>query len=270
MNRDSFENQIGNSLREARVQVPAGAWQAIQAGLPKSSFVQPNNGINFWLSGITALVMLTGLSLYSEFHVDANHEKMALVEPETLGAEPVLDIMVKTVEVDSTEPQTENSNIASDEDNTPIHHASTTQISERTAEINIAEITPKTIDQKAVDTLVFCSGKIYYEVMEEKERTESGENMAVVRIEQLYPMPTTQLDKIMAKYTRTKNVIWLQEEPENMGAWAYMALNYRKPDWICISPKASASPASGSSKASEIRQKNILKRLFGYAKQPVK
>jgi len=126
------------------------------------------------------------------------------------------------------------------------------------------------VQKEAVDTVVFCSGKIYYEVMEEKERTESGENLAVVRVEQLYPMPTNQLDSILAKYREAKNVVWLQEEPENMGAWAYMAMNYRKPNWICISQKASASPATGSSKASEIRQKDIMHRLFAYAKQPVK
>ncbi len=121
-----------------------------------------------------------------------------------------------------------------------------------------------------IDTLVFCSGKIYYEVLEEKESTESGDNMAVVRIEQLYPLPEKQLDAIVEKYKNAKKYIWLQEEPQNMGAWAFIALNYRRVNLECISLKASASPASGSSKTAEIRQKDILTRLFANAKQTVK
>ncbi len=121
-----------------------------------------------------------------------------------------------------------------------------------------------------IDTVVFCSGKIYYEIGEEKERTESGDNMAIVRLEQLYPLPQKQLDAIVAKYGKAKKYIWMQEEPRNMGAWSYMALNYTAVQLECISPKPSASPASGSSKASEARYKANMSRLFVHAKQPVK
>lgn len=131
-------------------------------------------------------------------------------------------------------------------------------------------IDDKDVKVDEVDTLVLCSGKIYYEVLEEKEKTESGGNMAIVRVEQLYPLPETQLDAIVAKYKNAKKYIWLQEEPKNMGAWAYMALNYRKVKLELISRKPSASPASGSSKTAEIRQKRILTTLFENAKQPVK
>lgn len=121
-----------------------------------------------------------------------------------------------------------------------------------------------------IDTLVLCSGKIYYEVLEEKENSESGDNMAVVRLEQLYPLPEKQIDEIIAKYKNVKKYIWLQEEPRNMGAWTFIATNYTKVQWECISRKPSASPASGSSKTAEHRQKQILKTLFSYAKQTVK
>ncbi len=121
-----------------------------------------------------------------------------------------------------------------------------------------------------IDIVVFCSGKIYYEIGEEKERTESGDNMAIVRLEQLYPLPQKQLDAIVAKYGNAKKYIWMQEEPRNMGAWSYMALNYTAVQLECISPKPSASPASGSSKASEARYKANMSRLFVHAKQPVK
>jgi 2-oxoglutarate dehydrogenase E1 component len=121
-----------------------------------------------------------------------------------------------------------------------------------------------------VDTLVLCSGKIFYEILEEKERTESGDNIAVVRVEQLYPLPQAQLDAIVERYARATRHIWMQEEPQNMGGWSYMALAYRKVQLECISPKPSASPASGSSKTSEARQAANLARLFKFAKQPVK
>jgi 2-oxoglutarate dehydrogenase E1 component len=121
-----------------------------------------------------------------------------------------------------------------------------------------------------VDTLVLCSGKIFYEILEEKERTESGDNIAVVRVEQLYPLPQVQLDAIVERYARATRHIWMQEEPQNMGGWSYMALAYRKVQLECISPKPSASPASGSSKTSEARQAANLARLFKFAKQPVK
>lgn len=126
------------------------------------------------------------------------------------------------------------------------------------------------VSVKDVDTLVFCSGKIYYEVLEEKEETESGDNMAIVRMEQLYPLPEKQLDDIIAKYKNAKRYIWLQEEPRNMGAWSFIAVNYTRVKWECISRRPSASPASGSSKAAAHRQKEIMKNLFSYAKQPVK
>lgn len=121
-----------------------------------------------------------------------------------------------------------------------------------------------------IDTLVFCSGKVYYDILEEKEATETGGNIAVVRIEQLYPLPQKQLDDIVEKYKNAKKYIWVQEEPANMGPWSYMAINYRTVQLECISRKASASPASGSTKADNLRQKQVLTELFTYAKQPVK
>lgn len=117
-----------------------------------------------------------------------------------------------------------------------------------------------------VDTVVFCTGKVYYDALEAMEESNSGHNMALVRIEQLYPLPEKQLDAVMAKYKNAKKHIWLQEEPRNMGAWSYMAMNYTKPQWICISRKASASPAAGSSKVSDLRKEAMFKELLVHAK----
>ena len=129
---------------------------------------------------------------------------------------------------------------------------------------------PAVTEVDQIDTVVFCSGKVYYDILEEKEKTESGGNMAIVRLEQLYPMPEKQLDAIVKKYKNAKKHIWLQEEPANMGPWSYMAINYRTVQLECIARKPSASPASGSSKADNERQRKVLTTLFTHAKQPVK
>ncbi len=123
---------------------------------------------------------------------------------------------------------------------------------------------------KDVDTVVFCSGKFYYEILEEKEKTESGENMAVVRLEQLYPLPLKQLQAVIKRYSKAKHFIWAQEEPANMGAWYYMAVNFREVDLKCIAPVATAAPAPGSFQTWAQRHQDNLDNLFKFAKQPVK
>lgn len=114
-----------------------------------------------------------------------------------------------------------------------------------------------------VDTLVFCSGKFYYELKE--KATEMGvDNLAFVRIEQLYPLPQKQIDAIVAKYN-AKNVIWAQEEPKNMGAWTYIAMNLRHIPFVGITRPASAAAAEGSKKLHERRLKQLFADVFQYA-----
>ena len=121
---------------------------------------------------------------------------------------------------------------------------------------------------KEVDTVVLCSGKFYYE-MKVKAKELGITNMAFVRIEQLYPLPQKQIDAILAKY-KAKNIIWAQEEPANMGAWTYMAMNLRKLDLIGITRPASAASAEGSKKLHEKRLAKLFNELFSYAKVTVK
>ncbi|MGY0504350.1 2-oxoglutarate dehydrogenase E1 component [Luteimonas sp. e5] len=74
------------------------------------------------------------------------------------------------------------------------------------------------VDVKKVDRVVVCSGKVYYDLLE--EQTKQGiENVALVRVEQLYPFPRKQLAKELARYPKARDVIWCQEEPQNQGAW---------------------------------------------------
>ena len=124
-----------------------------------------------------------------------------------------------------------------------------------------------TANPKEVDTVVLCSGKFYYE-MKLKAKELGVSNMAFVRVEQLYPLPQEQLEAIMAKY-KAKNVIWAQEEPANMGAWAFMAMNLRNIPLIGICRPASAASAEGSKKLHEKRLAKLYKELFSYAKVTV-
>ena len=117
---------------------------------------------------------------------------------------------------------------------------------------------------KSVDTLVLCSGKFYYEA-KTKARELNSTNMAFVRVEQLYPLPKKQLNEIVKKY-KAKNVLWAQEEPENMGAWSYMAMNFNEVKLIGICRPASAASAEGSKKLHEKRLDHLYERLFSYSK----
>lgn len=122
------------------------------------------------------------------------------------------------------------------------------------------------VNAKQVDTVALCSGKVYYDILEEKERTGSGSNIAVVRLEQLYPLPEKQLEKILSKYKGAR-VIWVQEEPENMGAWTYICYRMRDKNLDVISRPSSGSPAAGSPRIHDFRQKVIMDKLFSYAKE---
>jgi 2-oxoglutarate dehydrogenase E1 component len=117
------------------------------------------------------------------------------------------------------------------------------------------------VSKAKVDTIVLCSGKFYYEAKEKAE--ERGvENAAFIRLEQLYPLPEKQLDKVLSQYKNVKKYIWAQEEPENMGAWTYMAMELKKYNLIGISRHSSAAPACGSSSLHKRRLADLFDRLF--------
>lgn len=121
-------------------------------------------------------------------------------------------------------------------------------------------------DQKAtaknVDTVVFCTGKFYYDLLAKKEEIGGADNIALVRIEQLYPLPHKQLDKIIAKYSNAKKHIWAQEEPENMGAWCHMMRHFTSVKLNVISLAESGAPATGSSKMHAKRHNAIINQVF--------
>ena len=118
-----------------------------------------------------------------------------------------------------------------------------------------------------VDTLVFCSGKIFYDVLEKRDTENKGLNIALVRLEQLYPLPEKQIRALISKYSGAKRIIWMQEEPENMGAWSFISRRLRDIPFEYIGRDESASPAGGSPMIHQFRQEALLNRLFTYARE---
>ena len=113
-----------------------------------------------------------------------------------------------------------------------------------------------------VSRVNFCSGKIYYDLIAEREK-RGRNDVALIRVEQLYPLPLAQLQAIIKKYKKTTVFAWVQEEPANMGAWSYMLRNFKEVKLLLVARPESGSPATGSSKLHALRQAKIIDKAFG-------
>lgn len=111
-----------------------------------------------------------------------------------------------------------------------------------------------------VTKVVLCSGKLYYELLEEREKIEAND-VAIVRIEQLYPLDDIAIKDEIAKYANATQYVWAQEEPANMGAWTYMLWQMHQ-KLTLVSPVPSASTASGSNQVALQRQRETIERVF--------
>jgi len=111
-----------------------------------------------------------------------------------------------------------------------------------------------------VKKVVFCSGKLYYELLEEREAQQAND-VALVRIEQLYPLDDIAIKEEVDKYPNATQHIWAQEEPANMGAWTYMLWQMHQ-KLTLVSPAPSASTASGSNQVALQRQRETVERVF--------
>ncbi len=118
----------------------------------------------------------------------------------------------------------------------------------------------KTLAAKKVTRVILCSGKVYYDLLEKKEETKR-QDVALVRIEQLYPLPEFQLDDVRKKYSNAE-FYWVQEEPENMGANRYIRHSLSGWDLTTISREASASPATGFKTIHDEQQANLIDKAF--------
>jgi len=128
------------------------------------------------------------------------------------------------------------------------------------AEDKFQPIIDDQIDKTRIEKIVFCSGKIFYDLLERREK-DRVKNIAFIRIEQLYPLNREGLNNIINKYN-FKEIIWVQEEPENMGAWSFILSELRDLKIHLISRPPSAATATGSTKKSFAQQQEIIDKVF--------
>jgi 2-oxoglutarate dehydrogenase E1 component len=124
----------------------------------------------------------------------------------------------------------------------------------------------ETADVKKVKSLVFCTGKFYYDLLLVKEETKR-DDVALVRLEQLFPLPSEQMKKIIKKYKHADDVVWAQEEPRNMGAWSHLMMHFDEVSKFRIaSRRFYASPAAGSAVRSKRRHQQVIDYVFDKTK----
>jgi 2-oxoglutarate dehydrogenase E1 component len=115
-------------------------------------------------------------------------------------------------------------------------------------------------DPASVKKVLFCSGKMYFD-LEERKRKDARTDVALVRLEQIYPLPVQQLEALFRKYSRA-TWFWVQEEPLNMGAAGFLQLNLKTLPFGVISRQASASTATGYNKVHIQEQEEIIQTAF--------
>jgi 2-oxoglutarate decarboxylase len=118
----------------------------------------------------------------------------------------------------------------------------------------------------AVERVVLCSGKVYYDLVEARKKA-AVEKVSIVRMEQFYPFPLTRLREVLAKYPAARQLVWAQEEPKNMGGWTFIEARLEKLLPACERPiyvgrAASASPATGSYVIHQAEQSELVNRAL--------
>jgi len=116
------------------------------------------------------------------------------------------------------------------------------------------------VKPKDVKKVLLCSGKVYFDLLE-KQQTEKIKDTAIIRLEQLFPFPEKKLNEILSNYNKP-SLFWVQEEPENMGAWSFILRNLRKTNIEVIARKESASPAVGYLKVHNKEQVQLVETAF--------
>ena len=140
------------------------------------------------------------------------------------------------------------------------HPKATSSINEL-ANGNFEEVIDDIIDSKHVKKLVFCTGKFYYDLLAESELLERND-VALVRIEQLFPLHLERIQEVINRYPNVENYIWAQEEPKNMGAWSHMVQRMDLVKLEVASRPYSSVPAPGSSTRDKRRQRRVIDEVF--------
>ena len=121
-------------------------------------------------------------------------------------------------------------------------------------------------DSNKVKTLVFCTGKFYYDLKKKRE-TDGREDVALVRLEQLFPLPVDEIRKTIHRYKKAVDVVWAQEEPRNMGAWSHLLLHLEEArDFRVASRRFYGAPAAGSTVRSARRHQQVIDYVFDKTK----
>ena len=119
---------------------------------------------------------------------------------------------------------------------------------------------------KNTKTLVFCTGKFYYDLIDEREKL-GRDDVAIIRLEQLFPLPKKEIDNILADYTHVSDVVWAQEEPRNMGAWSHLLLHLPAAQQFRVaSRRFYGTPAAGSATRFKRRHQQVLDYVFDRTK----
>ena len=122
------------------------------------------------------------------------------------------------------------------------------------------------IETSKIERLVFCSGKFYYDLNEYVEKNNI-KNTALVRLEQLFPLPDVEINDVLKKYSYVTDIVWAQEEPRNMGAWSHLLLHSDKfRDFRVASRRFYSSPSAGSSTRSKRRHNEVIQYVFDKTK----
>ena len=120
-------------------------------------------------------------------------------------------------------------------------------------------------DAAQVGRIVFCSGKVYYDLLKARAEEKARADTAIVRIEQLYPLHDERLHAIIKRYPAAKHIVWCQEEPKNNGAWTFIAPRVAEISGVTLAYAGrpeSASPATGSSGKHKEQQASLLNQAF--------
>ena len=124
----------------------------------------------------------------------------------------------------------------------------------------------KLVEVNNVNSLVFVSGKFYYDLVEERKRLGRND-IALVRLEQLFPLPKNHIKSILRKYSNAKDIVWAQEEPINMGAYAHLLINFKEASTFRVAARRFyAATAAGSSARFMKRHKEVIDFVFDQKK----
>lgn len=123
------------------------------------------------------------------------------------------------------------------------------------------EVIDDVVDPKNVKKMVFCMGKFYYDLLAEREQN-GREDVALIRIEQLFPLHKEKIQNIIDRYPNVEEYIWAQEEPRNMGAWSYMLQRFELVDLTVRSRNYYAVPAAGSTTRYKKRHQAVIDSVF--------